>query len=95
MKDKRIVEILRGKLVNSFVSGEAKSVDLICEAEAAYLDDISDKVVLEGKIAVNVFCEEISQKNNLNGHYPIIAELYKVFNSDYKVSNFVSNILKD
>jgi len=44
VKDKRIVEILRGKLVNSFVEGEAKRVDLICEEEAAYLDDISDKV---------------------------------------------------
>ena len=60
-----------------------------------FTDDISDKVVLEGKIAVNVFCNEISKKKNLNGNFPIISELYKVFNGKYDVSAFVDNVLTD
>jgi len=59
-----------------------------------FTDDISDKVVLEGKIAVGVFCEEISKKDNLKSHYPIISELYKVFNEkNYDVSSFVSKVI--
>lgn len=59
-----------------------------------FTDDISDKVVLEGKIAVSVFCEEISDSNNLNGSYPIISELYKVFNEkNYDISSFVSKVI--
>lgn len=59
-----------------------------------FVDDISDKVVLEGKIAVNVFCNEISESNSLNGRYPIISELYKLFNEEYDISKFVSNIIE-
>lgn len=59
-----------------------------------FTDDISDKVVLEGKIAVSVFCDEISDSNNLNGNYPIISELYKVFNEkNYDISSFVSKVI--
>ena len=57
-----------------------------------FTEDISDKVVLEGKIAVNVFCEEISKRNSLKDFY-IISELYKVFNEEYDVSKFLKNIL--
>jgi len=61
-----------------------------------FTDDISDKVVLEGKIAVGVFCDEISGKNNLNGSYPIISELYKLFNEkNYDISSFVSKVIHD
>ena len=59
-----------------------------------FVDDISDKVVLEGKIAVNVFCNEISGSNSLNGKFPIISELYKLFNQEYDISKFVSNIIE-
>ncbi len=55
--------------------------------------DISDNVLLEGKIAVNVFCEEISKQNSLT-NYHIINELYKVFNNNYDSSKFLNNILK-
>lgn len=59
-----------------------------------FTDDISDKVVLEGKIAVGVFCEEISKKNKLNNHYPIISELYKLFNEkNYDISGFVNKVI--
>ena len=59
-----------------------------------FVEDISDKVTLEGKIAVNVFCNEISKTKALNGHYPIMSELYKVFNEDYNVSNLLNKILR-
>ena len=58
-----------------------------------FVEDISDKVTLEGKIAVNVFCNKISKSGALKSHYPIMAELYKVFNEDYKVSNLLNKIL--
>lgn len=59
-----------------------------------FTENISDKVVLEGKIAVGVFCEEISGKNNLNGNFPIISELYRVFNeNDYDISRFVPRVI--
>jgi glycerol-3-phosphate dehydrogenase (NAD(P)+) len=60
-----------------------------------FTDDISDKVVLEGKIAVNVFCEEISQTNSVECTYPIIGELYKLFNGEYKISEFVNNVIRN
>jgi len=55
--------------------------------------DISDKVLLEGKIATKVFCEEISRKNSVMNHH-IIEELYKVFTTNYDIAEFVANILK-
>lgn len=58
-----------------------------------FTNDISDKVLLEGRIAVNVFCKEISVINSLKDFY-IISELYKVFNRDYDSSRFVSKILE-
>lgn len=60
-----------------------------------FSDDISDKVVLEGKIAVNVFCEEISTTTGDKCPYPIIRELYKLFNNDYKISEFVAVVIDD
>lgn len=56
--------------------------------------DISDNVLLEGRIAVNVFCEEISKQNSLTDFH-IINELYKVFNNGYDISKFLNNILED
>lgn len=59
-----------------------------------FTENISDKVVLEGKIAVNIFCNEISSHKKMNGEYPIIAELYKVFNESYDLSGFVNKVLR-
>lgn len=58
-----------------------------------FTNDISDKVVLEGKIAVSVFCEEISKSKASTCKYPIIGELYKVFNEDYDISKFVNRVV--
>ena len=58
-----------------------------------FTDYISEKVVLEGKVAVNVFVEEIAKKRGIKTKDLMLKELYKVFNDeDYDINNFVSNI---
>ncbi|MBU2649871.1 MAG: NAD(P)-binding domain-containing protein [Bacteroidetes bacterium] len=58
-----------------------------------FIEDISDKVVLEGRIALNVFINKFSELGKSEQDFPILFELFKVFNLDYKVSNFVNNLL--
>ena len=57
-----------------------------------FSSDISDKVILEGRIAVNVFCEEICKSGNRD-RFPIIREMYQVFNDQYDISLFVNRLL--
>jgi len=57
-------------------------------------ENISDKVVLEGKIATNIFINEIARANPAVNNFHLIKELYKVFNESYDISSFVNNILK-
>jgi glycerol-3-phosphate dehydrogenase (NAD(P)+) len=55
---------------------------------------ISEKVVLEGKIAVNVFVEEIAKKRQIKTKKLMLKELYHVFNDEkYDIKNFVNQIL--
>ena len=58
-----------------------------------FTKEISDKVVLEGKIAVNIFYNKLSQSKEIHGQYPMLEELYKIFNEDYDTKNFVNIIL--
>lgn len=58
-----------------------------------FTEVISEKVVLEGRIAVNIFHEEIANVNADVKDYPILDELYKVFNTEYDVSAFVGKLL--
>ncbi|MCX6247751.1 MAG: NAD(P)-binding domain-containing protein [Bacteroidetes bacterium] len=58
-----------------------------------FTEHVSNELVLEGKVAVNVFYEEISKILDVRKEFPIIAELYKIFNTDYDVSAFVSKLL--
>ncbi|MCF8307728.1 MAG: NAD(P)-binding domain-containing protein [Bacteroidales bacterium] len=61
-----------------------------------FSEDISNKVLLEGKVAVNVFCYERYDWDKVKTIYPIIAELYKVFNQpEYEISEFVWNVVED
>jgi glycerol-3-phosphate dehydrogenase len=53
---------------------------------------MSDKVVLEGKIAVNVLIEVLASRQ-LSGRFPILNELHKVFNAHYDLSQFVNRII--
>ena len=59
-----------------------------------FSQDISEKVVLEGRIAVNIFYERLQSKGISEQEYPLLSELYKVFNSTYDTGKFVNNILK-
>lgn len=56
-------------------------------------EHVSHELVLEGKVAVNIFYEEISKIIDVKTEFPIVAELYKIFNTKYDVSDFVSNLL--
>jgi glycerol-3-phosphate dehydrogenase (NAD(P)+) len=58
-----------------------------------FTEHVSHELVLEGKVAVNVFYKEISRLPDVNKEFPIITELYKIFNTNYNVSAFVSNLL--
>jgi len=60
-----------------------------------FSQDISNKVLLEGQVAVNVFCRERYSWEKVENNYPIIAELYKVFNQpEYEISEFVWNVVE-
>ncbi len=60
-----------------------------------FTDYISEKVVLEGKIATNIFMEEIASKKHIKTKKLMMRELYKVFNDpEYDISNFVKQILQ-
>lgn len=58
-----------------------------------FTKDISDKVVLEGKLAVSTFCEHILSDGD-EKNYPLLYELQKIFLNNYDISSFVGNILK-
>jgi glycerol-3-phosphate dehydrogenase (NAD(P)+) len=60
-----------------------------------FTDYISEKVVLEGRIATNIFYEELVNMKVDTSEYPILNELYQVFNKDYDISTFVGNLLKE
>ena len=58
-----------------------------------FTKDISNKVVLEGKMAVNTFCEDILGEPDKK-EFPLIFELNKIFINNYDISSFVGNILE-
>ncbi len=58
-----------------------------------FTDNISEKVVLEGRIAVNIFHQKLQNRGVDPTTYPIIHELHKVFNTNYDISSFVINLL--
>ncbi len=60
-----------------------------------FTDYISEKVVLEGRIAVNVFYDELAHRKESMNDYPILNELYKVFNTEYDISGFVGKLLAE
>lgn len=55
---------------------------------------ISEKVVLEGRMAVDVFYEKIKDRGLNIKEFLIINELYHIVNdSDYKIKKFLKNVL--
>lgn len=60
-----------------------------------FTEYISEKVVLEGKIATNIFVDKIARKRNIRTQELMLKELYQVFNDkDYDITNFVNRLLK-
>jgi len=58
--------------------------------------DISNDIVLEGKVAIDVFCQERYSIETIKDKYPIMGEMYKVFSEpDYEMSDFVWKIIED
>jgi glycerol-3-phosphate dehydrogenase (NAD(P)+) len=58
-----------------------------------FTEHVSHELVLEGKTAADVFYQEISKTMTVEDHFPIIAELYRIFHSKYDISLFVRTIL--
>ena len=58
-----------------------------------FTEHVSHELVLEGKTAVNEFYNQISSSMRVEDHFPIIAELYRIFHSKYDISLFVNAIL--
>ncbi len=55
---------------------------------------ISEKVVLEGRIAVDVFYQKVQDSSIDINAFPLMSELYHVFNdNDYPTKKFVKNVL--
>jgi glycerol-3-phosphate dehydrogenase (NAD(P)+) len=58
-----------------------------------FTKNVSHDLVLEGQVAVNVFYEELSGKTDIRAEFPIIAELYQIFHTEYNLSEFVNTVL--
>ncbi len=59
-----------------------------------FTEHVSHELVLEGKTAVNIFYEELSKTLSVEEHFPIVAELFKIFNNSYAISSFVNSIVE-
>jgi glycerol-3-phosphate dehydrogenase (NAD(P)+) len=58
-----------------------------------FTEHVSHELVLEGKTAAEIFYKEISTSKVVEDHYPIMAELYKIFHTKYDITQFVNKIL--
>jgi glycerol-3-phosphate dehydrogenase (NAD(P)+) len=54
--------------------------------------EMSDRVVLEGKIAVNILVDVMAAMQK-SDNFPILHELHRVFNEYYDLSQFVNRII--
>lgn len=60
-----------------------------------FSEDISGKVVLEGRIAVDIIINKLQAIDADKEHFLMLSELNKVFTGTYDVKKFISNILKN
>ena len=57
---------------------------------------MSDNVVLEGRMAVDIFYKKLIDNQIDTNDYPLMCELYHVLNDkNYPTRNFIKNILKN
>jgi glycerol-3-phosphate dehydrogenase (NAD(P)+) len=57
-------------------------------------EHVSHELVLEGKTAANVFYHKLAKISRVEKKFPVISELYSIFNEKYDISAFVSRILE-
>ena len=60
-----------------------------------FTEDISGKVVLEGRVAMNVFLEKLVADELDPAQYKLMQELDRVFAGNYDMSGFVNKLLND
>ncbi len=58
-----------------------------------FSDDISGKVVLEGRVAVDIIMEKLQKIGANEEKYMMLSELNKVFAGSYDIKKFIGNIL--
>ena len=58
-----------------------------------FTENVSHDLVLEGKVAVNIFYEEISKVLDVEKEFPIISALYNVLYREYDFSGYIKTIL--
>ncbi|MCX6250431.1 MAG: glycerol-3-phosphate dehydrogenase [Bacteroidetes bacterium] len=58
-----------------------------------FTEHVSHELVLEGRSAVTIIYEELKEEILHRNRFPLLAELYKVLNNNYQVTNFISAIL--
>lgn len=59
-----------------------------------YSKDSSSNIVLEGRMAVDVFCK-LLEEENLDEEFSIIKELSKVLTGKYDIAKFIHEILEE
>jgi glycerol-3-phosphate dehydrogenase (NAD(P)+) len=59
-----------------------------------YSDNNASNLVLEGKNAVDVFCQ-IIEKEDVGDEFRIIKELNKILSGKYDIANFIHEILEE
>lgn len=60
-----------------------------------FSEDISGKVVLEGRVAVDIIIKKLQLLDTNCENFLMLNELNKVFSGNYDVKKFISNILKN
>jgi glycerol-3-phosphate dehydrogenase (NAD(P)+) len=60
-----------------------------------FTDDISGKVVLEGRIAAGIISERLKAMQMPENEFFMLNELNKIFQGGYDVKKFIGNILNN
>lgn len=59
-----------------------------------FTEHVSHELVLEGKNAVNIIYHKLLSDSLKANKFPLLAELYKVLNDKYQISNFINVVLQ-
>jgi glycerol-3-phosphate dehydrogenase (NAD(P)+) len=60
-----------------------------------FTEDISGKVVLEGRVAVDIIMQKLRTLEVDHENFFLLKELAKVFDGNYDVKKFISNVLRN